>query len=170
MSKIISNHNKKILNKEKNSHNNTKKKCDCKNLNRNLCPLEGNCINETVVYKATVSIGTEERTYIGSTEGVFKKRFNNHKSDFKYERNKSKTTLATYIWDCKAKDITPSVKWDIVQKCSKYKGGNRKCDLCLTEKLLILRNKHNPLNKRTELMAKCRHLRKFKLQAVKDPT
>ena len=59
-------------------------------------------------------------------------------------------------------------KWEILKHCSPYRGGKRKCDLCLTEKLLILKNKDNPLNRRSELMGKCRHLRKFKLECVKQ--
>ena len=43
--------------------------------------------------------------------------------------------------------------------------GGRQCDLCLTEKLFILKNFNNPnyLNKRSELALKCRHKAKFLL-------
>ena len=170
MNKIISNHNYKVLNKDKKDPTDTAKKCDCKNINKNPCPLQGDCIHETVVYKATVSTGTEEKIYIGSTEGTFKKRYNNHKSDFNHANRKSSTTLSSYIWECKSKNLVPAVKWEILKHCSKYRGGNRKCDLCLTEKLLILKNRDNSLNKRTELMGNCRHLRKFRLQSIKDPS
>ena len=40
----------------------------------------------------------------------------------------------------------------------------RKCDLCLCEKLLIARaNPASLLNKRDELVSKCRHMNKFTL-------
>ena len=162
---MINNHNRKVLNKEKRSTNKTTKNCNCKV--KASCPLKGNCIQETVIYKATVSANSEEKTYIGSTEGLFKQRYYNHKSDFTNEANKYNTALATYIWECKNNNIETSVSWEILRHCNKYRGGRRKCDLCLTEKLLILQNKTNPLNKRSELMGKCRHLRKFKLQMVK---
>ena len=39
-----------------------------------------------------------------------------------------------------------------------------KCDVCLSEKLLILRSKDpHLLNKRSELMSRCPHKRKFRL-------
>ena len=72
--------------------------------------------------------------------------------------------------ESKSKNTVPVVKWEILKYCSKYRGGKRKCDLCLTEKLLILKNRDNSLNKRTELMGNCRHLRKFRLQSIKDPS
>ena len=44
----------------------------------------------------------------------------------------------------------------------KYKNGQRTCNLCLTEKLFIIkcRDKHL-LNSRSEIISKCRHKRKF---------
>ena len=165
MNKIISNHNAKILmEKEENSETN---KCNCKTDDKPNCPLRGNCVQETVIYKATVSTDTDVKTYIGSTEGSFKKRFYNHRTDFKKESNRSNTALASYVWDCKDRNITTSIKWEILKKCMKYSGGTRKCDVCLTEKAFILKNKNNSLNKRTELMGKCRHLGKYKLKSIK---
>ena len=40
--------------------------------------------------------------------------------------------------------------------------GKKSCELCLEEKLLILKSKkEQTLNKRSELFAKCRHKNKF---------
>ena len=165
MENIISKHNHKVLNDMNVDINTNDKKCSCQN--KPSCPLKGECLQETVIYKATVSTNNSKKTYIGSTELTFKERFYGHTSDFRHEQNRTNTALASYIWECKDKHIDYSIEWEILKHCSKYKGGKRKCDLCLTEKLLILKNKDNPLNKRTELMGKCRHLRKFKLQAVR---
>ena len=60
------------------------------------------------------------------------------------------------------------IKWDIVRHAIPYKCGTRKCDLCLTEKLLILQgNETNMINKRSEIISKCRHGNKFKLKNMK---
>ena len=61
------------------------------------------------------------------------------------------------------------IRWKILKKCSKYKTGSRKCDVCLTEKLLILKCSETLLDKRTELMYKCPHARKYRLQMAEDP-
>ena len=43
-----------------------------------------------------------------------------------------------------------------------------KCDLCLTEKMIIARSDPKKLlNKRTELICKCRHRNKFLLSNIK---
>ena len=46
----------------------------------------------------------------------------------------------------------------IVKKCQQYTAGGDKCDVCLSEKLAIMKDKDSrSINKRTELMNKCRH-------------
>jgi len=48
-----------------------------------------------------------------------------------------------------------------------YRNGTKICQFCLNEKLTILTsNQKMKLNKRSELISKCRHKRKFK---VKNP-
>ena len=93
------------------------------------------------MYKTTVSTNNDQKTYIGSTELTFKDRFYGHSSDFRHENNRVKTTLTSHIWNCKDKQTDYTVRWEILRHCSKYKGGKRKCDLCLTEKLLSLKTK-----------------------------
>ena len=47
-----------------------KKTCNCRN--PTVCPLEGKCLTNSVVYKATVKTNNgEEKSYIGSTEKNF---------------------------------------------------------------------------------------------------
>ena len=67
----------------------------------------------------------------------------------------------------KEKGESVDVKWTIVKKCNKYKSGSKMCDVCLSEKLEILKGRKKGerlLNKRSELMNKCRHKRKFILE------
>ena len=50
------------------------------------------------------------------------------------------------------------IKWSIVKHANPYKYGSRRCNLCLEEKMSILKsNKKNLLNKRSELFSSCRH-------------
>ena len=155
---IITGHNNKILNKKTEED----KKCNCRK--REDCPMEGKCLQEAVVYKATISTTSATKTYIGSTENSFKQRWYGHKSDMTHSDNRGKTTLASYFWSCVDNGERPSIKWSIVKKCSKYKCGSRKCDLCLTEKLHILKSREQLLNRRSELMGRCPHMRKWRLQ------
>ena len=62
------------------------------------------------------------------------------------------------------------INWDIAMKSHKYACGSRKCDLCIC-KTQILIARADPkvlLNKRDELVSKCRHRNKFTLKCFKD--
>ena len=64
----------------------------------------------------------------------------------------------------KMKNYTPEITWRIIRKCLPHNYNSRKCDLCLNEKLEIALYKgENLLNKKTELISKCRHQNKFML-------
>ena len=60
---------------------------------------------------------------------------------------------------------TPVVRWSYLQKCTKYMPGQKTCDLCLSEKLFILKafkDKSN-INVRNEVASICRHRNDYKL-------
>ena len=140
--------------------------CNCRQ--RDACPLNGQCLVGAIIYKATVTSEERQTSYIGSTELPFKDRYTNHKSSFTLRHKASSTSLSTYIWDLKDKGLSHEIKWEILKRCSPYVAGMRRCDLCLTEKLLILQsNPGQVLNKNSEIMQKCRHNNKFKLINVK---
>ena len=169
MKSIINRHNSKILAEHNEQTTNQKPTCNCRNSAKAKCPLQGKCLTTSVVYKATVTTSNDTKIYIGSTEGTFKKRHYGHKSDFKHESKRHNTTLSHYIWDCKDRGEVPAVKWEIIRKCQKYRSGTRKCDVCLAEKLEILKERsEHCLNKRSELMRPCPHRRKFRLINIKD--
>ena len=156
---IISAHNTKVLSK----NNTPQKTCNCRN--RTTCPLQGNCLRECVVYKATATSSRETRTYVGSTEGPFKKRLYGHTSDFNNEPKRFSTALSSHIWNNKDSNIETNVTWEIERKCHPYVCGSRRCDVCLTEKtIILLDNNHHSLNIRSELMRKCPHGTKWKLK------
>ena len=79
----------------------------------------------------------------------------------------SATALSLYVWSMRDKGKEPTVRWRILDKGKAYQPGSNGCALCLTEKYRILMaDRTTSLNKRSELVAKCRHSAKFKLEAV----
>ena len=170
MNNIIAGHNAKILRTNRGNEEAPTTGCNCQK--PELCPMPGRCTEETLVYEATIETPEDTRKYIGSTELSFKKRYYGHTADLTNpptEESKGGTTLSAFYWQEKEKGHKPVIKWRIMKKCSKYRTGSRKCDVCLTEKLLILKCKEPLLNKRTELMYKCPHARKYRLQMAEDP-
>ena len=163
MKSIIAKHNKKVLSQpaiEDEEH------CNCPN--KDNCPLDGECTKGALVYHADVTARALIKRYMGATEPMFKKRLANHKSSFSNPVRRSETCLSKYIWKLKDQDIPYEIKWSLHKQSFPYQCGTRKCDICLSEKLEILKGDPNLLiNKRSEIMNKCRHKLKFKLCAVK---
>ena len=134
-------------------------------------PIKRKCRVNDVIYKCIVSTtGFPNKVYLGTAEGEFKKRFYNHNSSFKNELKMNDTTLAKHVWDLKLKhNVTPTLKWYILKSVAPYSNITKKCRLCLQEKFEILSypNPHELLNKRSELVSKCRHMNKFLLANYK---
>ena len=60
------------------------------------------------------------------------------------------------------------IEWKIIDHAAPYVNGSRKCNLCLTEKYHIITSTDRLLNKRSELVSKCRHENKYYLMNVKE--
>ena len=87
-----------------------------------------------------------------------KSRYDNHTNSLLRWHHKQDTELPKHIWKLQDKGIDFTVKCSIVAYASTYRCGSRKCDLYLSEKYAIARaNQRSSLNKRTELISKCRH-------------
>ena len=134
MKNLIKQHNSRVLT-EPTSHQ--EKSCNCRN--KNSCPLDGNCQVKNIVYKATVTTEQNYRIYYGTAEGEFKTRYNNHTNSFRHRKNINETELSKYIWQLNDKNIDFNLKWEIDAFTFPYKCGTRRCDLCLNEKLSIIR-------------------------------
>ena len=67
-------------------------------------------------------------------------------------------------------DITPNLKWSIIKTVPGYSNISKRCMLCLHEKYEILNypDQEELLNKRSELVSKCRHINKFLLSNYKS--
>ena len=61
-----------------------------------------------------------------------------------------------------------NLSWKIVKKVGKTRNGSKICRLCISEAALIIKNKKDQLNKRLEIMNKCRHQNKFLLKNWKE--
>lgn len=143
----------------------TTKECNCRQ--QHTCPLDGKCLTPSVIYQATVTSAdnTSTNTYVGLTEGTFKTRYANHKSSFKHSNKRLSTELSKHIWQLKDNNINFSINWKILRTASPFSNMSRKCELCLWEKFFIVYKPHlSSLNKRCEMLSKCRHATKFLLR------
>ena len=161
VAQIIKAHNKNITS----VNNEASLECNCRK--KPECPLEGKCRTKNVIYKCVVTASNKpDKVYIGLSEPEWKKRFYNHRQSFNNKKYSGSTTLSSYVWDIKNKDNeTPTLKWSILKCVPGYSNVSKKCLLCLHEKLLIITypNQNELLNKRSELISKCRHENKFML-------
>ena len=95
---IVTSHNKAILKPRDNADSALTRNTNCNCRDKTMCPLDGNCLTTSLVYQATVKgEGKKEETYVGLTEGTFKKRYANHKSDFGNPKKPNYTELSKYI-------------------------------------------------------------------------
>ena len=160
MGKLISGHNKKILNKNEPQEN----LCNCRS--KNNCPVGNKCLLSDVIYQATVTRldNREKETYVGLSSTSFKSRWNNHKTSFNLASHEKETRLSIHVWDLKRKGIDYELKWHILAKSKSYSPSSKKCWLCLKEKYYILFGGDlATLNKRHEFFTPCLHKQKFKL-------
>ena len=127
------------------------KECSCRQ--KSNCPLTEKCLSECLVYHAQVSGSdiNQTKSYSGTCEKNFKERYNNHTTSFRNKSKDKSTELSKYIWELKNSSINNDLKWSIACKAHPYTGGTRKCDLCLTEKLAIMKADAESLLKKRDL-------------------
>ena len=163
VSNIIKGHNKKILNS---GNKEQQRPCNCRI--KNECPMNGDCLATNIIYKAEVTYDNSISTYYGQCEGEFKSRYNNHTKSFRHNKHRNDTALSKLIWSLKDENKAYDLRWSIAARASPYRNGSKSCDLCLTEKIIIVRAEPKGLlNKRNELISKCRHKNKFTLKVFK---
>ena len=93
MTAILSSHNKKILSlndavtspREQSAQ--PSKTCNCRK--RPECPLEGNCLQQNVIYQAAIT-GTTTESYIGLATN-FKEWYRNHLTSFWHANRRNET-------------------------------------------------------------------------------
>ena len=151
MDSIISGHNHNTLNPKQKSFG-------C-NYRRKDSPLNGECLTPKVIYHADVSheANNDQRFCFGIEESTFKKRYYNHKRDVKHIKYQYNTELTKYVWNLK-NNIKYNIQQKVIDKVYGY-ANSTMCKLCLIEKLWIINhiNNNNILNKKSEIINKCRH-------------
>ena len=129
---------------------------------RRLVTLD-NVVYQGVIYpKEDIN---DRKTYIGISSTKWKIRYGNHKYSFSHEHLKNQTALSKHFWGLKNKGLTPEIQWSILKRSNTPKSFDSRCNLCLEEKMNILLypEPEKLLNKRSELIARCRLRAKFKL-------
>ena len=122
------------------------------------------CRSKNIIYKAEVITKTSCKYYIGLSEPEFKKRYNNHTSSFKLERNVKPTLLSEHVKDLKRKGEEFKINWSVLKRAPAAKDGDAVCRLCLKEATEIAFADANCMNRRNEILHTCMHKRKFLLK------
>ena len=160
----IKKHNRKILETTTNTTISTEKNCNCRK--KKDCPMKINCLTSSVIYNANVTTESDAAgmNYIGLTEGTFKQGYTQHKLSFRNRNYSNSTELSKHIWTLKDSNTNYKIDWSILATAPAYSNKRKRCHLGLTEKLYLIKaKKPTLLNKRTELISKCRHENKFYL-------
>ena len=97
--------------------------------------------------------------------GTFKQRYYNHQLSLRDRRYSNSTELWKYSWKLKESNKVHNINWSIHRRAAAYTNKSKRCNLCLAEKLAIIRtDKSRSLNKRSELVTNYRHENKFYLR------
>ena len=108
--------------------------------------------------------------YLVAAEGDSKKRFYNHKKSFNNEDSANHTSLSKYIWELKeTSNLILTLVSSIAKNGLPYYNISKKCLQCLHEKPEVTNYSRTDelLNKRSELISKCRYANKFLLRNYK---
>ena len=172
MRAVIRRHNNYILSKDNDLNSTDARTCNCRR--KDQCPLDGLCLTQCIVYKATVHTAdeSEQKEYTGLTATTFKQRYSSHQQSLRHRDKQNSTALSKHVWSLKDAGKEYSIKWSVHRKAAAYSNKTKRCNLCLAEKLAIINaDKARSLNKRSELVSKCRHENKYYLSNfVCDPT
>ena len=160
MRAIIQSHNSHLLEGEVNSK--PEAKCNCIRSRKIDCPLPDECTTKGLIYEADVITKDNTMTYTGSTGNTFKKRWYSHMESFRNPNKRNSTELSRHIWSLKDQNTPYEIKWKINWKLNSNRKPNTKglCILCNMERIAIANaNSITSLNKRSELVGKCKHYR-----------
>ena len=93
MKQLIQALNQKMLD----TQDKKRRMCDCR---KQDFPVNGSCLMENVIYRASVTTANQTKFYVGSTGLTFKNRYTKHKRSFRHA-----TTLSQYIWKLKNNNV-----------------------------------------------------------------
>ena len=129
----IHKHNKNTLEKAQQKHPDIQL-CNC--TNKTECPLNGQCLTESIVYQANITakiLGYKEKVYLDVSKQHLKFAMATKKKWFT-KKHKNDTGLSKEYWKIKQKNGIPRIKWQVLRKCHAYNQKKRQTVLCLNEK------------------------------------
>ena len=138
MQEIITAHNKKLLNKNKQKQ---ELPCTCRGKS---CPVQGKYKQECTIYQAIVKHTSPEtgqkitQKYIGLTGTTFYKRHQNQKTTFKLRSHETKSALSKYLWYRQGqRDSIQTILKDHRQ-VKKIQSNFKTCNLCTLERFYLI--------------------------------
>ena len=105
---IIKPHNSKVLSK---TNDNKNSKCNCRS--EPNCPLNGECLTQCLIYKATSTTSSSSFAYYGTSEGEFKTGYNNHTKSFRHRECMNETESSKHMWNLKDLGLDNNLSWEI---------------------------------------------------------
>ena len=161
MSQVISRHNRKILKQTQQTNKSDTPDCNCRKVNL-PCVMGGKCVPGNVVYQGSVTRHDTDVTdhYTGLSLPSWKKRWANHKTNFKIDTNPNRTAtcLSKHIWKLKDKNINYSIQFKRLAQAPGFSPVTKQCRLCLNEKYFIMFQPQGAnINIRSEFFSGCRH-------------
>ena len=91
-------------------------------------------------------------------------RYSNHLTTLRHDRYENSTELSKHVWSMKRDNRQYVIDWKIRDTATSFDNTSKRCGLCTTEKYHILEtDARTRLNKRNEIVSKCRHESKYVL-------
>ena len=130
--------------------------CSCHQ--KSECPINNECLSESVIYKAAVLQSPSEISeyYCGNWEKTFKERYNHYTATFRSKSQQKSTELSEHISELKWSIIKYQISWDLASRPRHYNGCWWKCELTIAKVDLS-----SLLNCRDEFISKSRCLNNF---------
>ena len=112
---IIKQHNSKVLIR---ANDNNNRKCNCRS--KPIQPLNGQCLTQRLVYKATSTTSSNSFVYYGTSEVEFKSWYSNHTKSFRNRECMNETELSKHVWNLKDHGLDNNLSWEIHRKASSW--------------------------------------------------
>ena len=130
--------------------------------------MGGKSNSKNVIYQADIfpkEVNFKDKVYIGISALNCKHKWYNHWQLFSNLLLNNETVLSI-IGRLNDRGLTAQIKWKLIKKNSEANSLNGRCNICLEEKISILKYKDSreQISKRNELIFKHRHRNKFELK------
>ena len=96
-----------------------------------------NYLQKFFAYLAQVDNTNSRKYYLETSEDEFKTRYNNRTKALQNKGHEKKNELSKDVWELNDKGEDFTIKWSVAAKASPCICDCKRCDLCLTEELLI---------------------------------